>query len=506
MLKRKWWQITFRQSRTMGIAILTGIILVSGVHTLDMIRDSDKVIKKVTVNHRILSQIQKVRSQYQILSVMLDMLPLAQRESLSKIFFRLKTIQKSLSSLTAYTHPIKPKEIQSLIKKLQKLKTIVKGFHSTYNEDITGASFEELELELYKIKMDTLTTLDQSTGQLIREINDEVKFILTENREHTKIYITLLILVLILAVSIAIFISKSLAHPMDHFKKAIAHFGKGNFDYRLPDLGADEIGRLGSSINQMAEQMVSKQAEIETKHQQLIHSTRLASIGELNAKIAHEIRNPLQVIMGNTSRTKKILVKDHAQVWPQVKEYIEKAQSNCVILNKIMTNILSFAQNKEVELGPIHVNKIINKMHELVAGKYKKNNSQLNINLASSDPIIWGDSHLLLQVMVNLATNSLDAILENSSDEPGHLDVLCQTLNNMVLVTLTDNGCGIDPTIIEKIYDPFFTTKGEQKGTGLGLQISKEIIEKQQGKIICHSKVGEGTSFMISFPLHNHSA
>jgi len=231
---------------------------------------------------------------------------------------------------------------------------------------------------------------------------------------------------------------------------------------------------------------------IETQ-KELIASEKMASLGKLSAGVAHEIGNPLTAISGYM----EILRKSPHPTEQQTNIYLEKVEGEIERINQIISTLLDYAKPRETIESRTDLNEMIQKAVELLSnqGIFKRLNLYTDL---SQDPLtISIDEFQLLQVFINLLINAKDAV-----DEDGEIKI-SSFLNdrNLAEVSIKDNGIGIDMENLDKIFDPFFTTKEPGSGTGLGLSISHRIIKQFDGNITVSSNPGEGTEFIITFPV-----
>ncbi len=229
--------------------------------------------------------------------------------------------------------------------------------------------------------------------------------------------------------------------------------------------------------------------ELKETEQQLILSEKLAVLGRLASSVGHELRNPLAVIQNSAYYLKSKIGGDQAKLL----KHLEIIENEIESSNKIIGDLLGFSRTKKTELVPIDLNSTINtSLHRIRIREDIKIIHNLDANL----PIIMGDKDQLHQVLVNLIYNAEHAIGKSA----GQIAIATQRKGKTVELIVQDTGCGIASEDIDKLFDPFFTTKA--KGIGLGLAITKSIIEHQNGKIHVESSKGEGTTFIITFNLH----
>ncbi|RME03458.1 MAG: hybrid sensor histidine kinase/response regulator [Planctomycetota bacterium] len=241
-------------------------------------------------------------------------------------------------------------------------------------------------------------------------------------------------------------------------------------------------------------------SELKRLQQQLVHSDRLASLGRLAAGISHEINQPLACI----SMSAEILLSKLNSFSPPpiFQEELQDILKQVDRINRIIQNIKTFSRDFGHSFpSPVNINQILHSSLQLVRHDMEKNNIEFCLELQENIPTIKGDICLLEQVFVNLLLNAKDALEEkNPPRKQIYIRTFCQNQN--IFVKIKDNGIGIERENLEKIFDPFYTTKEVGVGTGLGLAISYGIITELHGRIECQSQKGEWTQFTITLPLN----
>jgi two-component system, NtrC family, sensor kinase len=233
---------------------------------------------------------------------------------------------------------------------------------------------------------------------------------------------------------------------------------------------------------------------------QLSQADKLSSIGLLAAGVAHEVNTPLAVISSYTQMLSKQLQGDS-----QKSGLLEKITRQTFRASEIVNNLLNFSRTTGSEIGDVDVNKVVTDTLALLEHQFKVAKVEVENALAAKLPAIQGNAGRLQQVFLNLFLNAKDAM-------PGGGKLRVATMNGeSVSVCITDTGSGIAPEHIQRIYDPFFTTKtspreGQARGTGLGLSVTYGIIQEHAGKIRVESRPGDGTTFTLDFPLSRKAA
>jgi PAS domain S-box-containing protein len=227
--------------------------------------------------------------------------------------------------------------------------------------------------------------------------------------------------------------------------------------------------------------------------QQLLQADRLASLGELSAGVAHEVNNPLGMILGYT----QLLLRNEPENTQDFQDLkiIEKHTRNC---KRIVEDLLKFARNVETKKSVLRVNDLLREVISVVEHQFKLDNVTIETKLDTSIPALCADGEKLKQVFMNLLMNAKQAM---EGQGKIRINTNQDSLRNVVTVVVEDTGSGIPSEILEKIFDPFFTTKATGEGTGLGLSVSYGIIKDHHGKIEVQSTLGKGSTFTITFPV-----
>ena len=235
--------------------------------------------------------------------------------------------------------------------------------------------------------------------------------------------------------------------------------------------------------------------EWKKRQSQVMEASRLVSIGEMAAGIAHEINNPLAAVMGFAQlamrrNTDESVQKDLNKILTQSKR-----------ASKIIANLQSFARSYKPTKEPVHVIDILEKVLEFRSYEMQVSNIEVVKNIEGRIPLIMGDEHQLDQAFLNMIINAEQAMTEARG--AGTLTVDVRRVDDKVRVSISDDGPGIDEESISKIFDPFFTTREVGQGTGLGLSICYGIIHEHDGAITVESRPGEGATFIVEFPVGN---
>lgn len=226
---------------------------------------------------------------------------------------------------------------------------------------------------------------------------------------------------------------------------------------------------------------------------QLQQADKLASLGQISTGLAHEINNPLGVMLGYT----QLLLRDNSpgtQIYDDLKT-IEKHARNC---KTVVEDLLKFARGTRTTKSSIDVNECLVEVISLLGHQFELDNITVKSRLDRHLPSLIADGEKLKQVFMNLLMNAKQAISGQGLIE---VNTRLDSSGRNVLVSISDNGCGIPANDIHKIFDPFFTTKPVGEGTGLGLSVSYGIIQDHDGRIEVETRPGKGSTFTLVLPV-----
>jgi two-component system NtrC family sensor kinase len=256
---------------------------------------------------------------------------------------------------------------------------------------------------------------------------------------------------------------------------------------------------VGSQISNAIERSMlyeeTRQAyeNLRRTQEQLLHSEKLAAVGQLISGVAHELNNPLTAILGYSQ-----LLTSSGQMGQQGIEYADKLYKQAQRTHRIVQNLLSFARQHKPERMPVQINQALEETLALRDYDLRMHNIRVHLDLAERLPVTSADPHQLQQVFLNMVNNAVDAILEHSTE--GDLWVRTALDGDRLCIEFTDSGPGVKDA--SRVFDPFYTTKPVGKGTGLGLSICYGIITEHGGIIQVRNVPTRGASFTIELPHH----
>jgi two-component system NtrC family sensor kinase len=256
------------------------------------------------------------------------------------------------------------------------------------------------------------------------------------------------------------------------------------------DAKGNEIASVGSFVD-LRDRLQMERALRDTQ-EQLLQSEKLAAMGRLTSQIAHELNNPLYGIMNTLELLKTEVPADNKR-----RKILDMALSETIRLSDLLRKMLSFSKPDQEERHPVDINSVLDEILLLHEKQLKENDINIAVTFAEGLNLVNASKNQLRQVFLNMVANARDAMPDG-----GTLSVVTGGDTDKINVEISDTGTGIREEHLDKIFDSFFTTKGEVKGVGLGLSVCYGFIKDHGGDIEVKSQVGEGTAFTITLPVH----
>jgi two-component system NtrC family sensor kinase len=295
----------------------------------------------------------------------------------------------------------------------------------------------------------------------------------------------------IVCVAVIMVLAVQVRRPMLELQDKIARVQLGDMDVAVSFSDRhDEIGDLGRDFNDMVAQLKASREEIQRLHQtQMSRAEHFATLGELAAGLAHEIRNPLAGIAGVLDIVSRDLPADSV-----ARDVIQDAKQEAVQINRILTDLLDTARPKPPQLRVTDLAGTAE--HAVLFARQQAVTKRISIELEVREalPPVEHDPNQINQVLLNLLLNAVQ-----SMDKPGTIRVTLGRDEDEAILSVSDEGKGISPENLSHIFRPFFTTKGH--GTGLGLSLARRMVESHGGSITVSSEVGSGTLFAVRLPI-----
>lgn len=303
---------------------------------------------------------------------------------------------------------------------------------------------------------------------------------------------------------------------MKLLKRGTEKLRKGELGYQIDLRSKDEIGEVAHSFNQMSSELLEarveitawtrtledrvdqKTRELRRAHEQMLQAERMVTIGKMAAVVAHEINNPLAGILTYAKLIKRWIERgiDGPEKKKEVNESLDLIAIESRRCGDLVKNLLTFSRTSPISLDKADLNAVIQRCVKLVEHRSELSSIQLHVDTDIALPPVYCDAAQIEQVLIALVMNAIDAMPRG-----GNLWLRSKFLGAEVELTVRDDGMGIPPEVLPKLFEPFTTTKEVGKGVGLGLAISKGIVDRHSGRISVESELGKGTTFHIVLPI-----
>jgi two-component system NtrC family sensor kinase len=305
--------------------------------------------------------------------------------------------------------------------------------------------------------------------------------------------------------------ARAVAGPIAQLSQGARRFAEGDLAYRLDVRRQDELGQLARAFNQMGQSLEeasqklvsfneSLQREVEARtselklaQQQLLRSQRLAAVGDLSAGFAHEMNNPLAAVVGLT----ELLLWD-APPASRAREMLEDVHAQAVRISDIVKDVQALAETERGVMVPLDVPALLSRALDERRAELERAGVPVRLNLEPGLSPVLGDGASLTQVFAHLLSNARDALA--GRPDPRITVSARSTGGQAVTVEVADTGRGIPPAHLDRIFNPFFTTKHNWTGKGLALSICHRIVDNHGGRISIESEEGVGTTVRVVLP------
>ena len=338
---------------------------------------------------------------------------------------------------------------------------------------------------------------------------------------HRQFVSTTALLVIITGLVAFVFIRRVVHRPTRALYQGTRRVAAGDLDTRIEVSGDHELARLAQAFNQMTadllaarreitmwsetleQRVASKTEELERAQHQLMHMEKMASLGKLSATVAHELNNPISGML-TYARLVKREIADQKDMPEEVRDeldrYLTLLAAECNRCGDIVHNLLTFARRNGSEMAPISLAEVVHRSMMLVHHHFEMNGVDLDFHSDIRDDVVTGDADQLQQALIALLVNALEAT-QDADVKHRLVTVRARDDDDSVTIEIVDNGVGIAREDIPHLFEPFFSTKGDERhGVGLGLAVVYGIVHRHDGEIVVESTAGRGATFRIRLP------
>jgi len=326
-------------------------------------------------------------------------------------------------------------------------------------------------------------------------------------RRSEKLVLIYILLNTMVLISVGLYLlSRTVVNPVNRLLRLTETFEKGESLPLFLDAGENEIGQLNRSLNLMLSRLDENKkelqahitsleeanAELKKTQQELIMSEKLASVGRLATGIAHEIGNPMGIILGYLDLLKR------SDLSPDEKaDFLERAESEITRINDIIRQLLDFSRPAGGEPVRVGLHELLDATIRILKPQPLMSDVQVDVSFDASHDSIWADPNQVQQVVLNVMLNAADAMHQEK-----RLTIETSNTPDRIRIRFKDTGSGIPEEDLGRIFDPFYTTKPPGEGTGLGLSVSHTIIRNLGGIIRAENNRGTGITVTIDIPLY----
>jgi two-component system NtrC family sensor kinase len=328
---------------------------------------------------------------------------------------------------------------------------------------------------------------------------------------------------LIVAVLSWLFVWRVVGEPIRALKNGTEHLSQGNLGYQIEVRSQDEVGDLAHSFNGMSlqlraaneeivtwaktleERVDQKTRELKRAHDHVLHVEKMASIGKMAAVVAHEVNNPLSGILTYAKLLRKWVGSGQAEheKREETMECLDLIAAESRRCGELVKNLLTLSRTAPMNVQSTDLHAVIDRSLMLVRHQLELGAIQLQLKFADDFPRVPCDPAQIEQVFLALIMNAIDAMPRGGNL---WIEVQLSTDETEIRIQVRDDGAGIAPDVLPQIFEPFLTTKESGHGVGLGLAISRGIVERHNGRIEVESELGRGTTFTVTLPAQENHA
>ncbi len=309
-------------------------------------------------------------------------------------------------------------------------------------------------------------------------------------------------------------LSRIVVKPIHKLLKMTEEYKEGDVVLSLGEASGNEIGDLSRSLSIMLKRLDENKKELKAHisslekankdlqqaQDEIVRSEKLASVGRLSAGIAHEIGNPIGIILGYLDLLNSDDIPEEEK-----KDFLKRIESEIIRVKEIIKQLLDFSRPSSGERVKTHIHEMITSTLAMLSPQPIMESIETSTQLMAKHDVVLADSSQLQQVFLNIILNAADALAEKrrsgGEEDERKLTAITENMGNTIQIRFSDTGKGIPEKELTRIFDPFYTTKEPGKGTGLGLSVCYRIVEGLGGTIRAESIAGKGATIIITLPL-----
>jgi two-component system, NtrC family, sensor kinase len=362
---------------------------------------------------------------------------------------------------------------------LSKARTTFDRLTQAKDRDVFEATYAELKNSLLSISK----RVDDECQKITKATQEE-------GRENVITSLGLSLLVVLFGLA-AVAVSSRVLRPLPALIQSLKKIRGGDFhqSLKVKNNDKDEVAVLAREYNRMLEALRERDEKIQKQQQELVQSERLAAVGQLSAQVVHEIRNPLNSMSLNVDWLSDQIGSGTSEVQDTLKSISREIDR----LNQITESYLVRARVPSQEDQRAPVNEVLKEIIDFER-EIEQEGIRIETELADQEIFVRTDRSKLKQAFINVLRNAREAMPRG-----GLIRISTEIRDNISRILFIDSGHGMSEKVLKETFRPFFTTK--PNGTGLGLTLTKEIVEEANGKIDCLSQLGKGTTFVFQFPI-----